>query len=255
MGSNEKIMKIVLLVIMAAAGFLLPIVTSIYWVRKQGGKVKPIFVGALTFFLFATVLEGLFHTAFLMTDHAFSRFLNAHFWAYALYGAFAAGIFEETGRLVAFKTLLRKHTDPRTSVSYGIGHGGWECMMVLGIVSTVMIAAELHAGTPQGESLLAALPAGSPTVFSVVLAVCERISAMVFHTSASVLVFAAARDKKKLWLYPLAILLHAAIDIFAALGQLGVITSILGIEFVVACGSAITAVLAVRVYKGMKKRD
>lgn len=44
------------------------------------------------------------------------------------------------------------------------------------------------------------------------LGICERISAMMMQTGLSILVFKAVRDKKSVWLYPLAMLIHAAID-------------------------------------------
>ena len=53
----------------------------------------------------------------------------------------------------------------------------------------------------------------------------ERIFAMLFHIGSSILVFYACRDKGKFWLYPLAILLHAVFDFFAAL-QLGKIITL-----------------------------
>ena len=40
---------------------------------------------------------------------------------------------------------------------------------------------------------------------------------MLFHIGASILVFYACRDKKKFWLYPLAIVIHTVIDGIAAL--------------------------------------
>ena len=44
------------------------------------------------------------------------------------------------------------------------------------------------------------------------LGIAERCFAVLFHVGASVLVFYACKDKKKIWLYPLAILLHTLID-------------------------------------------
>ena len=51
----------------------------------------------------------------------------------------------------------------------------------------------------------------------------ERVFAFLFHVGASILVFYAARDKGKLWLYPLAIILHTALDSFAGLNAAKVI--------------------------------
>ena len=57
---------------------------------------------------------------------------------------------------------------------------------------------------------LAAVP-----VTAYLWALFERIPAVAFHMSASVLVFAAAKQPGKLWLFPAAILLHALLDFTA----------------------------------------
>ena len=49
------------------------------------------------------------------------------------------------------------------------------------------------------------------------MALLERGFALLFHLGASILVFYACRDKGRFWLYPLAIVLHTALDFFAGL--------------------------------------
>ena len=43
----------------------------------------------------------------------------------------------------------------------------------------------------------------------------------MFHIGASMLVFYAVKDKKRFWLYPLAILIHTLIDFLAGLSFVG----------------------------------
>ena len=49
------------------------------------------------------------------------------------------------------------------------------------------------------------------------LALLERGFAFLFHLGASILVFYACRDRGRFWLYPLAIVLHTALDFIAGL--------------------------------------
>ena len=56
------------------------------------------------------------------------------------------------------------------------------------------------------------------------IAFVERIFAVLFHIGASILVFYACRDKKRFWLYPLAIVLHTGMDFIAALRIFDVIS-------------------------------
>ena len=74
-----------------------------------------------------------FPTAMGLSDHAVSRFLNANPVLLALVAGLFPGLFEETGRLVAFNTVLKKRKNRETSISYGIGHGGFEVILILGI--------------------------------------------------------------------------------------------------------------------------
>lgn len=226
-------MSPILLFLFALVAIAIPIVGMAYWKRHAGGKWKHFFVGALIFIVFVYGLESVMHRFCLTMDNPISRFLNGNIWAYALYGGFAAGIFEETGRLVAFKTLMRKASDKKDAISYGLGHGGIEAILVMG-VSYLVYAVFMIIYSSNGVEGLSQLMgtegaiALTPTLESLSPGICcvallERLCAITFHICASVLVFVAARDSKRFWLYPLAILLHAALDIPAAFCQKGML--------------------------------
>ena len=67
----------------------------------------------------------------------------------ALVAGLFPGVFEETGRLIAFKTVLRKRKNKETSISYGIGHGGVEVILILGLtyIQYIAYAVMLNTGT------------------------------------------------------------------------------------------------------------
>lgn len=71
----------------------------------------------------------------------------------------------------------------------------------------------------------------------------ERIMAMAFHISMSVLVFAAVKQKGRGWYYPLAIGLHALLDLGAIAYQAGMIKSIIAVEGYVLVFTALCALL------------
>ena len=166
-------------------------------------------------------------------------------------------MFEETGRLVAFKTVLKNRKNRETGISHGIGHGGFEVMFVLGIayIQYISYASMINAGTfgdmiaqvaaqapeqtAQGYAIAAQLAAFSAG--DLAINVVERIFSVMFHTGASILVFYACRDKKKFWLYPLAILLHTVMDSVAGLQMAGVIalSPVMLEVFVAVFGSAV----------------
>ncbi len=223
----------------AVLAIILPIAIALIWKFKKKERFTTILIGVAAFVLFAMIIEKLiqnvliFPTQMMLPDHAVSRFINARPLLWALVVALFPGVFEETGRLIAFKTVLRKRKNRETSISYGIGHGCGEAMILLGItyIEYIVFAVMINLGTfrtvidqaaaqaPDQINTVYAL-AGQIASFSMAslgVALFERVFAVLFHIGASILVFYACRDKGKGWLYPLAILLHTGMDFIAAL--------------------------------------
>ena len=61
------------------------------------------------------VLERIFH--FLVLQSGAGTVIQGNIWLYALYGGLAAGIFEETGRFLAFRFVLRGRQDRITALA------------------------------------------------------------------------------------------------------------------------------------------
>lgn len=248
--------------ITAAVSILLPIVLLIVWKRKTKVKIAPFFVGAFTFILFALVLESICHQFFLIRDSELSRYINGHTWAYVLYAALAAGIFEETGRFIAFKFFMDKNNKKEDAVTYGIGHGGIESILLVGftMLSSIILISSLNS-MGGVDSYVAMVPAESQELvraslmsyyttppYMYLIGSIERVAAIIFHISLSVIMFIAVKRPKKLYFYPVAIALHAFLDIFAVLYQKGVITSMALLEIIVMVISLATAYFAYRLY-------
>lgn len=229
----------------AVLSIIVPIVIAVIWKKKKNEKFSTIIVGALTFLLFAIVLEKpiqnvlIFPNAMGLPEHAASRFINARpiLWAFLL--GFFPGVFEETGRLVAYKTVLKNRRNRETSISYGIGHGLFEVMFVIGVtfITYFVYAVMINAGTFGSvmEQALAKAPGQEETIYAAVeqiktidfafvaATIYERIFAVMYHIGASILVFYACKDKKKFWLYPFAIIIHTILDGALGLSMAGVI--------------------------------
>ena len=230
----------------AVLAIILPITIALIWRFKKKERFTTILIGVAAFVLFAMIIEKLiqnvliFPTQMMLPDHAVSRFINARPLLWALVVALFPGVFEETGRLIAFKTVLRKRKNRETSISYGIGHGCGEAMILLGItyIEYIVFAVMINLGTFQTviDQAAAQAPDQINTVYALAgqiasfsmaslgVALFERVFAVLFHIGASILVFYACKDKKKIWLYPLAIILHTAMDFIAALTLTGIWT-------------------------------
>lgn len=97
------------------------------------------------------------------------------------------------------------------------------------------------------QPLAAVVP--SLSVGVLLLSGVERIIAVFFHIGLSMLVFWAANRPGKLWMYPLAILLHAGLDTVAVLYQRGILRSIYWTEVLLAVITAVFCVLMTRRYR------
>jgi uncharacterized membrane protein YhfC len=218
---------------------LVPVLIAIIWKIKKKERFTTVLVGAGAFVLFALILEKpiqnilVFPTTMMLPDHAIARFINARPLLWAIIVGLFPGVFEETGRFIAFKTILNKRKNRETSISYGIGHGGIEVMILLGVayLEYIMYAVLINTGAFKTivEQAAAQAPAqaiqlkalsNQLAAFSFAdlgIGAVERVFAVLFHIGASILVFYACRDKGKFWLYPLAIILHTLMDSFAGM--------------------------------------
>lgn len=220
--------------LMVAAGLILPTVLCIWWLKTRHEKFTSVLTGAMTFLIFALVLESTVHSIVFLVFPG----LTDNVVAYMLYGALMAGIFEETGRFLAYKLVLKKRTNRETAISYGIGHGGFEAMYILAAtgINNFIYAGIINAGqfpalldqlkaAGQDTSPIESLPEQMAAfgIADVGLPVLERVFAVMFHIALSILVFYAVK-KGKIWMYFLAIALHALLDAPAALYQKGIIS-------------------------------
>jgi len=254
---NVPVLSIVFMALSAILAIGVPVCLFIFAGKKYKAKVVPMLFGVAGFVIFALVLESIIHRIVI------GRFVSvSNKVLYIIYGAFMAGIFEETARFIAFKILKRKYEGIATAISYGIGHGGIESILLAGLAMINSIATsiiintgniETITGKLQGETLatvnnrLAALAATAPYMFLV--GGFERLLAIAVQLSLSVVVFYAVFGRNKAWLYPLAIVFHAIIDIPAVIFQTGGIKSVFVVEGIV-CLLTICVVLFARYLHG-----
>ncbi len=217
--------SMIMMAVNAVLGLAVPVCLSIYLVRRHHAKLTTILIGAGTFFLFALVLESIMHQLVLKGPHG-AAITGNPLW-YAIYGGLAAGIFEETGRFLSMKFLMKKEPSKALpGVAYGIGHGGMEMIMVFGVtmISNLVISALINSG--QSDILFAKAPEETASQLqaqldhlqtmgagSMLLGLWERFSALLLHLGCSLMVWAAVRKGGRwLWLFPVAIALHALVD-------------------------------------------
>ena len=242
----------------------IPVVFLVFWRRNHKGQTNfsYLIAGALGFIVSARVLELGVHYLCILADNPVSRFINGNTAAYVLYGTLMAGLFEECGRYIILKFIMKKNRTRENAVMYGIGHGGIEILTVLlpAMITYLLIAVLFSSGKVEAAlstlkvsetTAAAALPTvRAATSFNFALMamnVFERLFAMLLHIGLTVIVFYGVVNSKAIFL-PSAILLHMLMDTFPALYQRGVVP-LWSVEIWAALWTAIIVFIAVRLYR------
>lgn len=200
-------------------GIGLPVAILVYFVVKKRVRVLPFMTGAATFFISQMMLRVpilQFLTASVPAVPAFAASQPALF---SLLIGLSAGVFEEVGRFVAMR-MVKTHRGHKNAVAFGLGHGGIEAFMIMGI-NYLLITITGSFG------LLDEFSAGLVAVSGI-----ERILAITMHVGWSVMVMNAVSRRKPGWLV-LAIITHGLVDGLMGILQLNGV-GILGVELFIA---------------------
>lgn len=227
--------------------------------RRMTLSWRNIGIGAGMFVLTALVLEQILHFAVLKADPVTAAWFKANHWAFAVYGALAAGLFEETGRYIGLRFLARRTGNPGTAVAYGLGHGGMEMLLIGALAQAAALGLALLnnrglldalLGTKLPPDALAALHAqfAHLTFATASIAGFERIMALALHIALTFVVWRAVELRKTRFLFA-AIAFHALADFGAGLFQAKIVTSVF-----IAEGGAFAALVLVVLFVRWTRR-
>lgn len=244
----------------------IPVVLIVAWKMYTKRSLVPFWVGIMVFIAFSRMLEMIPHSLFLLSSNPVSKAINGNVVLYVIYAATVAALFEETGRYLAFRFVLTKHPNKETAVTYGIGHGGIECVLVLGVTYIQYYAYGQLINNGSMDKMLSAYKDSSQSVdalnqlitnikgvtkMTCYMADLERISAMMVQIALSILVFQAVYVAGKKYMYWVAVALHFLTDVPAALYQKGVL-KLLPTEIILFVYAALVLALGVKIYQGLK---
>lgn len=184
-----------------AVSLVLPIVASAYLCNREKSRWKPILLGIVTFVVFQICTRlPLLH---LLQRQAWFVMLPANApLLYTLFLGITAALFEEGGRYLVMRLLMKGHRTFGDGIAFGVGHGGIEAILLVGINTLVALV----GGTLGASGLVFA--AGM-----------ERLFTMAIHIAFSVMVLRAVRECSLGWAV-LAFAVHAAVDTLAAYASL-----------------------------------
>ena len=262
-GKNSIPSLIITVILMIA----IPVISFIYWRKrhKQQTKISWLLAGAVGFFFFFLLFELGIHYFCIIADNPVSRFINGNTAAFILYGITMAGVFEECGRYVILKYVMKKNRTCENAVLYGIGHGGIEILAVIlpAMITYLAVAVMLSRGDTETalrtlniteETAAAALPsvqaAAAFDYGMMAMNVIERLLALLLHIGLTAIVFYGVVNARKIYL-PMAILLHMLMDMFPALYQRGLVP-LWAVEVWAAVWTVVVVFIAVKLYGKMK---
>jgi len=245
-----SILSIIFMIISAFISIGLPIFLFVIIHKKYNGKILPLIFGIIGFILFVLILEKSIHlivlNKFMLKEKPF---------LFILYGIFMAGIFEESARFISFNILKKKISNIGAGFYYGIGHGGIESILIVGLTMINNIIFSIIINSGGLDSILAAITSNIETAekleqvanqvntlittapYMFFIGGIERIFAIGIQMSLSIIVYYSVFGKNKIWLYPLAVIFHAIVDIPAAAMQAGVLKNVFLVEGFVLLGS------------------
>jgi len=199
----------------------LPIVLLILVKIKLKAKLTSFVIGCATFIVFALMLEPILHSVVLT---ATGTLLTDNIILYGLYGGLAAALFEETGRLIAMKFFMKDSLNKPNALMYGIGHGGIEAILLVGMtyVSNLMTALMINSGALQASVELVDAELQQTTFEQIkvlwelpswqfYMAGMERLAALILQIALSVLVYKAVAKKNRTYWF-IAFGIHFAVD-------------------------------------------
>ena len=261
---KSSIPSLIITIILMVA---LPVAFFLYWRRKHKKQtnISYLIAGALGFIVSARMLELGVHYFCIIADNPVSRFINGSTAVYVLYGIIMAGVFEECGRHIVLKYIMKKNRTRENAVLYGIGHGGIEILAILlpTMITYLVIAVLFSQGDVEHalsslkiteENAAAALPAiQAAAAFDyamMAMNVIERLLTMLLHIGLTVIVYYGVINAKKIYL-PMAVLLHMLMDTLPALYQRGVVP-LWSVEIWATVWAAVIVFIAGKLYRKMK---
>lgn len=229
MVSNLTIAMMIVEIILT---LILPIVVIVYAVLKKKIQFKMVLVGAVAFIV-SQLLVRVPILSMLSTQPGFQTFMN-----HAIFGGIflgvTAGLAEEVARYLGFRGM-RKNRTFLDGIAYGLGHGGIESIILVGLstVNNLIVALAINDGSIHtmfagyDSSLINQMIEVLTTTDSMMflLGGIERVMTMVIHIGLTLVVLQVFHKKQIKYLF-YAILLHTLVNApIGFLNQFGILVT------------------------------
>jgi len=227
--------NIIALIVSGLGCFLIPIVAFILVRKKSKNITGALIAGIVSFVVMQMIIRINLLQFVLPKMNWYIKMAQTNIPMYALFLGFTAGLFETVGRYLTLKLFVREKTSYYSGLSHGIGHGGIEAILLVGINTLVYAFYASLINQGKFDAVINASAVGSTaetvriqmetlqqllingTAGQTLLGLLERFLVFFVHVGLSVMV-AEGIVKGKGLLYSLyAILIHGALDTMAVL--------------------------------------
>lgn len=229
--------NIIALILSGLGCFLIPIIAFILVRKKAKGIFGALIAGVFAFFIPQMLIRVPILQSVLPNMEWFVNLPNKSIFLYALFLGFTAGLFETVGRYFTLKLFIREKTSYYTGISHGIGHGGIEAILLVGINTLVyslyavminngtydaMVEATTSVAGAQGELALQQMTALKSLLIDgsagqTLLGLLERFLVFFVHVGLSLMVAEGIVKGKGLLYSAYALIIHCALDTLAVL--------------------------------------
>jgi len=235
------------MVITLVISVFLPIFLWVFFAKKDKGISLAILAGSLGFVV-PQLLIRIPILQFLSSNSSWMDFAARNIALYLAVIALSAALFETVGRYLVFKLFLRRKLSFYAGLGAGIGHGGVESIVLVGLsyVSNLTVSIMFNMGAlsnvPGIEDTVAILINTPATSF--LAAGFERAFTIAFHIALSVILCLFMSKKKTAIGFIICVVSHTAVDFFVPLmsGQGLPIYLIEGVVFIIAVISVFVTV-------------
>jgi uncharacterized membrane protein YhfC len=194
-----------------------PVAAALWWARRSGAPMSVWAKGALVFFVSQCVLRLPWQIPLGVWLGPRIHGSMARGYAWIAASALTAGLFEEVGRWAGYRWLVKRERSFRIGVMFGLGHGGIEAMLLVGVSLAVSLVLYVLFATGHAPGMppeahdkvveaMKALHAGD-----LLASIAERVMAMTVHVALSLLVMQCFVRRSTRWLAA-AIAFHFAVD-------------------------------------------
>ena len=197
-----------------------PLAMAFVFRRRTGASLKYFAIGAVVFFVSQIVLRLPWQIPLAKFVQANTTADSALTYAFIAFSALTAGLFEETGRWCGYRFLIKEERSWRVAVMYGLGHGGIESILLIGInmavlwVLYVALARGIQLPLPKDKLDAIARVVSGLTPGQTLAGGIERLFALCLQVGFSVVVLQVFVRSQLRWL-AYAMAMHFVVDFCA----------------------------------------